>query len=217
MKYKCLILDHDDTVMDSTAHIHYPAFLVSLAQLRPGHNISLEDYFRVNFQPGFVEYCRSVLHFTEADLEREVEMWKEYVHRHIPRAFPGMARIIRRQKAAGGLVCVVSHSFDVYIRRDYAANRLPEPDAIYGWELPPECRKPSPWAVGQILARFGLNPEEALVVDDLKTGFDMAKSGNIPFAAACWAYHVPEIRSFMEANCAQMFTDPTDLERYLFP
>ena len=36
MKYKCLILDHDDTVMDSTAHVHHPAFLVALAELRPG-------------------------------------------------------------------------------------------------------------------------------------------------------------------------------------
>ena len=27
MKYKCLVLDHDDTVVDSTASIHYPAFL----------------------------------------------------------------------------------------------------------------------------------------------------------------------------------------------
>ena len=26
MKYKCLILDHDDTIVNSTATIHYPAF-----------------------------------------------------------------------------------------------------------------------------------------------------------------------------------------------
>ena len=98
LKHKCLILDHDDTVMDSTAHVHHPAFLVSLAELRPGHTITLEDYFRVNFHPGFVAYCRDVLGFTEAELGREVEMWKEYVKDHIPTAYPGMARIIRRQK-----------------------------------------------------------------------------------------------------------------------
>ncbi len=28
LKYKCLVLDHDDTVMDSTRLIHHPAFLV---------------------------------------------------------------------------------------------------------------------------------------------------------------------------------------------
>ena len=216
LKYKCLILDHDDTVMDSTAHVHHPAFLVSLAELRPGHTITLEDYFRVNFHPGFVSYCRDVLGFTEAELDREVEMWKEYVEDHIPTAFPGMARIIRRQKEAGGLICVISHSFDFNIRRDYAANGLPEPDAIYGWELPPERRKPDPWAVMQVLERFKLRPEEALIVDDLKPGYDMARAAGVPFAAACWAYDVPEIRGFMESNCALSFTDPGDLEQYLF-
>lgn len=216
LKYKCLILDHDDTVMDSTAHVHHPAFLVSLAELRPGHTISLEDYFRMNFHPGFVEYCRRELGFTEAEFDREVEMWKEYVADHIPTAYPGMARIIRHQKELGGLVCVVSHSFDFNIRRDYAANGLPEPDAIYGWELPPERRKPDPWALYQIMERFGLRPEQALVVDDLKPGYDMARAADVPFAAACWAYDVPEIRQFMECNCAVSFTDPSDLERYLF-
>lgn len=216
LKYKCLILDHDDTVVDSTAHVHYPAFLVALAEQRPGHTISLEDYFRVNFHPGFIEYCRSVLHYTEADFEREVEIWKEYVKDHIPTAYPGMARIIRRQKELGGLICVVSHSFSYNIRRDYAANGLPEPDAVYGWELPPEHRKPDPWALCQILKRFDLQPEEALVVDDLKTGYEMAHALGVPFAAACWAYHVPEIRSFMESNCERVFADPAALEQYLF-
>ena len=59
MRYKCLVLDHDDTVVDSTASIHYPAFLEALKVLRPGcETISLEDYFRENFDPGFIELCR---------------------------------------------------------------------------------------------------------------------------------------------------------------
>ena len=204
MKYKCIILDHDDTVVDSTRHVHHPAFLVSLAELRPGRTISLEDYFRVNFHPGFVEYCRDVLGFSEAELAREVEMWKEYVRDHIPEVYPGMARIIRRQKEAGGLVCVISHSFDYNIRRDYAANGLPQPDAVYGWELPPQRRKPDPWALNQVLERFGLKPEDCLVVDDLKPGYDMARTAGVPFAAACWAYDVPEIRAFMYSNGVEM-------------
>ena len=216
MKYKCLILDHDDTVMDSTTHVHHPAFLVALAELRPGATISLEDYFRMNFHPGFLQYCAETLHFTEAEYARELEIWKDYVRDHIPAVFPGMARIIRRQKAEGGLVCVISHSFDFNIRRDYEANGLPQPDAVYGWELPRELRKPDPWALNQVLERFNLNPEDCLVVDDLKPGYDMAQAAGVPFAAACWAYDIPEIRSFMEENCRLSFTAPAALETYLF-
>ena len=46
LRYPCLVLDHDDTVMDSTAHIHYPAFLDEMQQMRPGVWMSLQDYFR---------------------------------------------------------------------------------------------------------------------------------------------------------------------------
>ena len=216
MRYKCLILDHDDTVVDSTAHVHHPAFLVALKELRPGHTISLEDYFRMNFHPGFLQYCAETLGFTEAEYARELEIWQAYVKEHIPAVYPGMARIIRRQKELGGLVCVISHSFDYNIRRDYAANGLPEPDAVYGWELPRQLRKPDPWALKQVLARFDLRPEDCLVVDDLKPGYDMARAAAVPFAAACWAYDVPEIRSFMEQSCELAFTDPAALEKYLF-
>ena len=31
LRKRCLILDHDDTVVDSTAHVHYPAFLAGMA------------------------------------------------------------------------------------------------------------------------------------------------------------------------------------------
>ena len=57
MKYKCLVFDHDDTVVDSTASTHYPAFLEALQILRPGTTISLDDYFRENFAPGSMQYC----------------------------------------------------------------------------------------------------------------------------------------------------------------
>ncbi|MCI7790568.1 MAG: HAD hydrolase-like protein, partial [Lachnospiraceae bacterium] len=122
MKYKCLVLDHDDTVVDSTASIHYPAFLEALRIMRPGVTITLEDYFRENFDPGFIEYCTGKLHMTEEDLEVEVNIWKNYVENHIPHAYSGMKEIIERFRKEGGKVCVVSHSYDFNIRRDYEAN-----------------------------------------------------------------------------------------------
>lgn len=35
LKVKCLVLDHDDTVVKSTPEINYPSFKNALAQLRP--------------------------------------------------------------------------------------------------------------------------------------------------------------------------------------
>lgn len=216
MRYKCLILDHDDTVVDSTARIHYPAFLEALKILRPGETISLDDYFRENFDPGFIELCKNRYHMTDEELDMEVECWKNYVKNHIPKAYPGIREIIRRQKEGGGYICVVSHSYDFNIRRDYEANDLPAPDKIFGWECPPELRKPSPYALEEISKAFGLEPEEMVVIDDLKPGYDMAKSFGSTFVGAGWAYDVPEIRAFMKQNSDYYFTKIEELEKFLF-
>ena len=54
LKYKCLVLDHDDTVVDSTASIHYPSFLAYVAEYRPHllENYDRDTFYRKNFDPG---------------------------------------------------------------------------------------------------------------------------------------------------------------------
>ena len=216
LRYRCLVLDHDDTVTDSTAHIHYPAFLDEMEQMRPGVWMSLQDYFRINFDPGFLPYMTEVLHFTDEELKQEYDIWQSWVQRIVPTVYPGMADIIRRQKAEGGYVCVVSHSVDFNIRRDYRENGLPEPDLVFGWEQPNDRRKPNPWPLLEIQRQLHLKPEEMLMVDDLKPGYDMAQAAGIPFAAACWAYDVPEIKAFMAQYSKLCFDTPEELGKYLF-
>lgn len=216
MRYKCLVLDHDDTVMDSTAHIHHPAFLEAMKQMRPGVEMTLDEYFRMNFDPGFHDFCVKTLHFTQEDFDLELKLWQAYVDTHIPKVYPGMARIIRRQLAEGGYVCVSSHSINKNILRDYRANGLPDPNLIYGWELPVELRKPAPYSLEQIMEKLSLSPQELLMVDDLKPGYVMAKACGVDFAAACWAYDAPMIKNFMRENCGLLFETPEQLEEYLF-
>ena len=216
LKYRCLVLDHDDTVMDSTRLIHHPAFQVFLKETRPGVSVSLEEYFRINFHPGFLEYCEGTLGLTPADLTREMEVWTDYVAAHVPRAFPGMKRLMAEQLARGGQIAVVSHSLRRNILRDFRENGLPEPSMVFGWDLPREQRKPAPFALDRLMAAMDLSPADMLVVDDLKPGYDMAKQRGVPFAAAGWAYDVPEIRAFMRENSPLYFDTPEGLYKYLF-
>ena len=169
LRYKCLVLDHDDTVMDSTRLIHYPAFLVYLKETRPGFTISLAEYFRVNFHPGFLEYCEQVLRLTPAELDREMEVWTGYVATHVPKAFPGMQEIMTEQLNRGGHIAVISHSLRKNILRDFRENGLPEPSMVFGWELPREQRKPNPYALDQLMACMDLGPEDMLVVGTIES------------------------------------------------
>lgn len=216
LKYKCLVLDHDDTVVNSTATVHYPSFVEYMREFHPEIRMSLEDYFRYNFSPGVVPLFTDICGLNAEELEHEEAWWKEYVRHHVPVPYPGIRELLEEQRARGGLITVVSHSFSEHILRDYRAGGLPLPDRVYGWEYPAEQRKPSPWPLYRIMESFSLEPGDLLVVDDLKPGFDMARSAGVPFAAAGWANDIPEIESFMRAHSDFYMKTVDSLRRFLF-
>ena len=203
MKYKCLVLDHDDTVVNSTATIHYPCFVQYLEEKYPHlvDNYTLESYFVKNFHPGVISLFRDEIGMSEEEMAAEEKYWADYVESHIPRAYGGMRELLSEFSSRGGIIVVDSHSLTRYIERDWRENDLPKPNHIYGWDIPKENRKPSPFTVLDALERFSLSREDVLVVDDLKPGYDMARGAGVSFAAAGWAYDVPEIESFMRKNC----------------
>ena len=215
MKYRCLVLDHDDTVVNSTATIHYPAYVAYINQHKPGPLLTLEEYFSYNFDPGVIPMFRDICGLSEQEMEEEEAFWVEYVKDHIPEAYRGMKEILQDHRQKGGLICVVSHSFSHYILRDYKANGLPEPDMVFGWELEAPLRKPAPYALYEIMKKYELKPEELLVVDDLKPGYDMACAAGVPFAAAGWANDVPKIEQFMRKNCELYFKQVEELAEFL--
>ncbi len=216
LRYPCLVLDHDDTTVNSSATIHYGAFVDYMQKYHPEGMISLEDYFRYNFHPGVIPMLRDICGLSEKELAEEEKFWTDYVRTRVPQAYPGIREILEEQRRRGGRFCVISHSFSEYIRRDYRENGLPEPDMIFGWESPAEQRKPSPWPLEEIMRVYGYRREELLVVDDLKPGYDMAKAAGVPFAAAGWAYDIPEIEEFMRKNCGLYFKTVEALRQYLF-
>lgn len=217
LKYKCLVLDHDDTVVQTLKTLSYPFFCIELEQFRPGESISLKDYVTQCHHLGFLDMCRECFHFTEEELALEHRQWMDYIMSNIPAAFPGIERIIRRQKEEGGILCVVSHSNYENIIRDYRHHFGIEPDAIYGMDRPPQERKPSPWPLEDIMRRYDLSPGDLLVVDDMKLSCLMAHPLGVKVAYAGWDdMGVPELREEMRQLCAYAFDSVEKLEAFLF-
>ncbi len=217
LRYPCLVLDHDDTVVQSEATVNYPFFVEFLKVHRPGMTITAQEYISECYNPGYIEMCRQRFGFTDEELELEYRQWKEHIKTHIPEAYPGIGRLLHRQKEAGGILCVVSQSAQENILRDYRTHFGMEPDEIFGWDMVPEHRKPSTYALGMTMRKYGLSPAQLLVVDDMKPAVQMARNAGVEIAFAGWGRtEFPEIREDMERLCDYSFYSTEDLERFLF-
>jgi beta-phosphoglucomutase-like phosphatase (HAD superfamily) len=209
LRYPCLILDHDDTAVDSTARVHHPAHVAGLASLRPGRPpLSLEGWFLKNFDPGIGAYLRDELGLNADELREELGIWREHTRRVDPPFYPGFIDTLRRFRAQGGIITVVSHSEADVVQRHYGAATVGQPllpDLVFGWEQEEDRRKPSPWPAQQILRTFGLQPGQALIIDDLKAGVLMGQRAGVAVAAAGWGHRIALIESYMREHCVAYF------------
>lgn len=217
LRYKCLVLDHDDTVVQSEATVNYPFFIEFLKEYRPGMTISQHEYITGCFHPGYIEMCRQRFAFSDEELLIEYNGWKEYIRSHVPAVYPGIGAVIRRFRELGGIICVISQSAQENIYRDYRIHFGMVPDEVYGWDLEPEHRKPSPWALRQILEKYQLSAKDLLVVDDMKAAVGMAREAGVEIAFAGWGRkEFPEICKEMRQLCQYSFFSPEELADFLF-
>ncbi len=215
LKVKCLVLDHDDTVVKSTPEINYPAFKKSLSVLRPEVELTYEKFTEMNFIPGFEPMCREIFKLNDEEMEYQVNCWKEAAAKTTPHVYEGLPEILNEYVSNGGKICVATQSLEVTVLRDYRAAGLPKPDMIFDWECP--GRKPDPYAIREILRIYKYEPQELLMVDDLKTGYDMASACKVPFACAGWSDNqIPMIREFMQQYSDYYLKSTEELKTLLY-
>ena len=94
LNYRCLVLDHDDTVVRSEETVNYPSFLEALKVLRPGRTITREKFTRWCFSPGFFALCSDYIGLTPEEIDVQYDMWRSYVATHIPPPYDGLRRIL---------------------------------------------------------------------------------------------------------------------------
>lgn len=217
LKFPCLVLDHDDTVVQTEKTIGYPYFRDYIERIRPGRTLSFPEYVRDCNNMIFADMCREKWKMTEAELNEEYLGWKAYSRVHIPAACPGLDRIIKRQKELGGMVFVASLSTREIIERDFLHHFGILPDGIYDYDLPADKRKPNAFALTDIRERYGFSAEQILMVDDMKLGWQMADSVGVATAFAGWSKaEFVELTQEMRRFCDFAFDTPAQLETFLF-
>ena len=217
LKFPCLILDHDDTVVQSEATVNYPCFCRYLEQYRPDISISLTEYVEGCSKMSFVDLCKTNYGFTDEEMQHEYAFWQDYARSHIPSAFPGIGKLLADYRQAGGVICVVSMSAKEQILRDYEHHFGFVPDQIFGCDLPKEHRKPGTWPIEQVCKTYGFTPKQLLVVDDMKFSVPMARAAGCSIAFAGWGRtDFPGLCREMEEVCDYAFYTVEDFANFIF-
>ena len=216
MRYKCLVLDHDDTVVKSTPAIHYPAFVEAMRILRPNdEKFSLEEFIGYSFKPGFMELLRDIKCLNDEEIEIEQEIWRKFTKTAMPESYEGFDVLFKRYRERGGQIAVASHSESENILRHYQALFGFEPDLVFGWDRPEAERKPHPFPLEETMRALSLKPSELLMVDDLKPGMDMAQQCGVDFAWAGWSDTRSAVGSYMNENAQYAFDTVAAFEQFL--
>jgi phosphoglycolate phosphatase/pyrophosphatase PpaX len=220
MRYTCLLIDHDDTTVDSTPSIHHPAHIAQMKRLgREELIMSLEDWFRINYSPGLRPYIDEVFGLSEAEKQVCHEVWREHTTTATPPFFPGMLAFLQRYRERGGVITVVSHSEEDIIRRHYASqNEVPGfmPDLIIGWNGDGTKNKPYTWPVERVLEEFELERKDLLVVDDLQPGITMARNAGVDSVAVGWSHGLEEIKQDISRKSTYYADTIAGLEAIVF-
>eukprot|EP00933_Yihiella_yeosuensis_P074675 TRINITY_DN83663_c0_g1_i1.p1 TRINITY_DN83663_c0_g1~~TRINITY_DN83663_c0_g1_i1.p1 ORF type:complete len:349 (-),score=76.74 TRINITY_DN83663_c0_g1_i1:52-1098(-) len=218
LRYRVLLLDHDDTTVRGTEQVHYPAHVESLRILRPELTpVSLHDWFMKNHEPGISSYLKSL--FSDQQMVEEHEIWERAIAQMVPCFYDGMPELLREFKARGGRIAVVSHSPTKAIWKHYEAHPLADsirPDLVLGWDHDPARRKPAVWPALRALDHLEASPDETLVLDDLSPGVKMAKAAGIHVAGAGWGHDVQPVQEYMRKECNYYFSSVKEFSDFLF-
>jgi len=180
---------------------------------------TLEEWFKVNFDPGFSVYIDSVLKLSEEEKKICYSIWREFTTVLTPPFFKGMLPLLRDFRNEGGVIAVVSHSEPDIIKSHYERQtELPGflPDRIIGWTGEPEKQKPYPWPVEQIREQFNLPEKEILVVDDLKPGITMANRAGVDSAGVGWSHNLAVIRDALSKESTYFLDSVEELRHLVF-
>lgn len=216
MRFACLALDHDDTVVMSSPEIHYPSFVEAMRVLRPERaDMPFDEFISYSCAPGMHAFLSEVLALDAREMRVEQEIWRKYTLARTPDAYEGFAALFVRFRAQGGRVCVISHSERDVIERHYRELFGFLPDLIFGWDEPEQRRKPHPYPLQETMRRLNLRPEEILLVDDLAPGFSMAAACGVPSAYAGWSHTSPAVGARVRPQADYAFDTVEELAAFL--
>jgi len=210
MKYKALVLDYDDTIVESARVINYPAYRDSLKILRPLMAcLSFEDWLAMHSRMGPIGFFKDYLKFNDSEAKRELEIWGGYKRSVTPQFYNGIPEALEEYKSKGGIVTVASLSDGTTVFENFVKAGM-SLDHVFGGDMNPDIIKPNPYVINRIAQLYNFDTTNILVVGDLQTEALFARNGKASFAAACWGHNIPSIKDEFKKLGVETYLETID-------
>ncbi|KAL7719104.1 Phosphoglycolate phosphatase [Entamoeba marina] len=219
LRYKCIVIDHDDTTVDSTPSIHHPAYLEFCKEHKPELTpLTLAEWYQMLWEYNYLDYTKNVMKLTSEEQEMEFKHWISYVAKRKPVMFDGFLDMLTEFRKRGGIICVCSHSQETSIRRHYEelTNGQFEPDMVFGYVREhPEMCKPHTYPIETIKTKYTLDNKDILVVDDLYPGIEMAQTAKVDCVGVTYGKGHELIYDRLKNSCKFIFESVESLKNFL--
>ena len=190
IRYKAIMIDHDDTTVDSTPKINYLSYVNFCNTIMKDRTyytmLNLQQWYELLWEDKYYDHIKNVMKLEKHELDLEYDMWLEFIKDKHPTFFPGFHEMLVEYKKRGGIIAIVSHCDEVAIRRHYAEYQCENendrivPDIVYGYiKGKPELNKPNVYPVEDFKKKFNLKNEDICVIDDLSPGLIMGNNAGI--------------------------------------
>ena len=216
INYKCAVIDHDDTAVDSSESIHYPIYLEIMSEIRPNiEPLTADGFIEMNRLSGIKRYYTEDLSFDGKEWNDAYDFWVSHpLRKTIPDFYKGFLEMFDLFKSNGGIVAVVSHSDEESIRMHYnsfSSSYLL--DKVIGASKDPSNNKPYTLPLRNIIQEFNLSNYDIIVIDDLDPGIDMAVKMDVDTIGVGWSHENPDT---FKKKCKFYADKVDDLENILF-
>ena len=219
IRYKCIVIDHDDTTINSTQSIHYPSYVDFCEKYMKNKNykmLTMPEYIRMMWDWDFDEYLRKEMKLNDEEYKIQYESWLSFCEKGNPEMFDGFLEMLKEFRKRGGIIAVCSHSEAKDIKRHYEKYNF-YPDEIFGFVLNhPEYCKPNTYPIDTLKEKYHLESKDICVIDDLYPGIEMAKKSGVDPIGVLYAEGHELIIDDMKKICKEVFCSVKDLSNYLF-
>lgn len=181
MKYKAIIYDLDNTLLDTIEMNMVP--LQKIIREEKGIDMSYEEVLKFSSYPGM----KVMEELQIKDKEKTYARWVKYVNEYEAKVFDGVEEVLKTVKDKGIIQAVVTSKLKEQYKKDFIEKGLDDYMSVVVLGDDTKEHKPHPEPILKCLELLKLKKEEVIYIGDALSDQQACINAGIDFGFASWS------------------------------